>query len=83
MNAPHTIDHLMSAAGTAPRLREIPYNYTSFSDREIVLRLLGARASWPGFTLGAHLPRRRHAHDSRDWARCFDAGVTEAARWVG
>jgi FAD/FMN-containing dehydrogenase/Fe-S oxidoreductase len=28
----------------APRLREIPYNYTSFSDREIVMRLLGARA---------------------------------------
>ena len=27
------------------RLREIPYNYTSFSDREIVLRLLGAE-SW-------------------------------------
>jgi FAD/FMN-containing dehydrogenase/Fe-S oxidoreductase len=27
---------------TAPRLREIPYNYTSFSDREIVIRLLGA-----------------------------------------
>ncbi len=26
------------------RLREIPYNYTSFSDREIVLRLLGAPA---------------------------------------
>jgi len=26
------------------RLREIPYNYTSFSDREIVLRLLGADA---------------------------------------
>ena len=26
------------------RLREIPYNYTSFSDREIVLRLLGASA---------------------------------------
>ena len=25
-----------------PRLREIPYNYTSFSDREIVTRLLGA-----------------------------------------
>src|SRR5664279_1953225 len=24
------------------RLREIPYNYTSFSDREIVIRLLGA-----------------------------------------
>jgi FAD/FMN-containing dehydrogenase/Fe-S oxidoreductase len=28
----------------AVRLREIPYNYTSFSDREIVIRLLGARA---------------------------------------
>ncbi|MCW5222733.1 FAD/FMN-binding oxidoreductase [Verminephrobacter aporrectodeae] len=27
------------------RLREIPYNYTSFSDREIVIRLLGA-AAW-------------------------------------
>jgi FAD/FMN-containing dehydrogenase/Fe-S oxidoreductase len=26
----------------AARLREIPYNYTSFSDREIVIRLLGA-----------------------------------------
>src|SRR5829696_5419079 len=26
------------------RLREIPYNYTSFSDREIVVRLLGAHA---------------------------------------
>ncbi len=39
----------MPARWTAPtagpaRLREIPYNYTSFSDREIVLRLLGARA---------------------------------------
>src|SRR5687768_5235053 len=28
-----------------PRLREIPYNYTSFSDREIVIRLLG-RELW-------------------------------------
>ncbi|MEW5770870.1 MAG: DUF3683 domain-containing protein [Pseudomonadota bacterium] len=26
---------------TAERIREIPYNYTSFSDREIVIRLLG------------------------------------------
>ena len=31
------------------RLREIPYNYTSFSDREIVIRLLG-ESSWD--TLG-------------------------------
>ena len=47
MNAPTTLTELTSAArvetGT-PRLREIPYNYTSFSDREIVLRLLGSRA---------------------------------------
>ncbi|NOT16478.1 MAG: FAD/FMN-binding oxidoreductase [Sulfuriferula sp.] len=28
----------------SPRLREIPYNYTSFSDREIVIRLLGDEA---------------------------------------
>jgi FAD/FMN-containing dehydrogenase/Fe-S oxidoreductase len=28
----------------AARLREIPYNYTSFSDREIVIRLLGDEA---------------------------------------
>ncbi|MBI5781569.1 MAG: DUF3683 domain-containing protein [Rhodocyclales bacterium] len=27
-----------------PRLREIPYNYTSLSDREIVIRLLGEEA---------------------------------------
>jgi FAD/FMN-containing dehydrogenase/Fe-S oxidoreductase len=44
MNAPATLDQLLAAGDAAPRLREIPYNYTSFSDREIVLRLLGARA---------------------------------------
>ncbi|HEX4025675.1 MAG TPA: DUF3683 domain-containing protein [Steroidobacteraceae bacterium] len=47
MNAQISADPLRSAGapGTdAPaRLREIPYNYTSFSDREIVLRLLGER----------------------------------------
>src|SRR5258706_8498849 len=31
----------LAAAAPAQRLREIPYNYTSFSDREIVIRLLG------------------------------------------
>src|SRR5881396_707167 len=39
-------DVLLDAADAraeAPRLREIPYNYTSFSDREIVIRLLGAQ----------------------------------------
>ncbi|HXD41941.1 MAG TPA: FAD/FMN-binding oxidoreductase [Ramlibacter sp.] len=45
MNAPTTLNQFMAAAdGDAPRLREIPYNYTSFSDREIVIRLLGSRA---------------------------------------
>jgi FAD/FMN-containing dehydrogenase/Fe-S oxidoreductase len=44
MNAPHLVTPLADAAVAAPRLREIPYNYTSFSDREIVLRILGARA---------------------------------------
>ncbi len=29
---------------SAQRIREIPYNYTSFSDREIIIRLLGADA---------------------------------------
>ena len=45
MNAPQVFDPHGAAAAVvaAPeaRLREIPYNYTSFSDREIVIRLLG------------------------------------------
>ncbi|MEZ5644416.1 MAG: FAD/FMN-binding oxidoreductase [Burkholderiaceae bacterium] len=44
MNAPTPLPLIDVAAGEAPRLREIPYNYTSFSDREIVIRLLGERA---------------------------------------
>ncbi|OIP18352.1 MAG: FAD-linked oxidase [Comamonadaceae bacterium CG2_30_57_122] len=40
---------LLPAGADAPhgqeRIREIPYNYTSFSDREIVIRLLG-EAAW-------------------------------------
>ncbi|MFY8104340.1 MAG: DUF3683 domain-containing protein [Ramlibacter sp.] len=45
MNAPTTLNLLLAPGDSqAPRLREIPYNYTSFSDREIVIRLLGARA---------------------------------------
>src|SRR5471032_1813479 len=48
MNAPQAFDpngaaHAV-ALDTEPRLREIPYNYTSFSDREIVIRLLGEEA---------------------------------------
>jgi FAD/FMN-containing dehydrogenase/Fe-S oxidoreductase len=33
-----------AAGGPPGRLREIPYNYTSLSDREIVIRLLGEEA---------------------------------------
>ncbi|MDO9404988.1 MAG: FAD/FMN-binding oxidoreductase [Polaromonas sp.] len=59
MNAPTTLQEFHAApAALAPaagapvpgahagqaRIREIPYNYTSFSDREVVIRLLGARA---------------------------------------
>jgi FAD/FMN-containing dehydrogenase/Fe-S oxidoreductase len=47
MNAPLILapaDLSIDQSATQGRLREIPYNYTSFSDREIVLRLLGARA---------------------------------------
>ncbi|MFA7623328.1 MAG: FAD/FMN-binding oxidoreductase [Pusillimonas sp.] len=46
MNAP-LASHLLATqppSTEVPRLREIPYNYTSFSDREIVSRLLGPEA---------------------------------------
>ena len=41
MNAPNPIERLQASQLPATRLREIPYNYTSFSDREIVLRFMG------------------------------------------
>ena len=45
MNAPLNLNQLANLSGEPPsaheRIREIPYNYTSFSDREIVIRLLG------------------------------------------
>ncbi|MDR4126115.1 DUF3683 domain-containing protein [Yanghanlia caeni] len=46
MNAPLASQMLAAQAPrhASPRLREIPYNYTSYSDREIVLRLLGPEA---------------------------------------
>ncbi|MDE2611179.1 MAG: DUF3683 domain-containing protein, partial [Burkholderiales bacterium] len=48
MNAPQPAfdphDAKQAVAAMPPRLREIPYNYTSFSDREIVIRLLGEQA---------------------------------------
>src|SRR5438552_3717528 len=63
MNAPTTLNQLLVAPGDeAPRLREIPYNYTSFSDREIVIRLLGARA-WE--VLGILRSERRTGRSAR------------------
>ena len=48
MNAitPPFLTHAATAtsAHAQERIREIPYNYTSFSDREIVIRLLGSGA---------------------------------------
>jgi FAD/FMN-containing dehydrogenase/Fe-S oxidoreductase len=57
MNAPLPLHAGAASADetAAPRLREIPYNYTSFSDREIVRRLLGERA----WTLLARLRAER------------------------
>jgi FAD/FMN-containing dehydrogenase/Fe-S oxidoreductase len=44
--APAALSHIPLSGIAKPqsRLREIPYNYTSYSDREIVIRLLGMRA---------------------------------------
>ena len=44
MNVPIALAALQTQAAEPARLREIPYNYTSFSDREIVIRLLGSSA---------------------------------------
>ena len=66
MNAPLPLTRIADAdngvAAAAPRLREIPYNYTSFSDREIVIRLLGSRA-WE--VLGLLRSERRTGRSAR------------------
>ena len=65
MNAPQDPRRLLrSDTGLEPpaRLREIPYNYTSFSDREIVIRLLGA-AAWK--TLDELRAERRTGRSAR------------------
>ncbi|MCE7504677.1 FAD/FMN-binding oxidoreductase [Polynucleobacter sp. IMCC30063] len=49
MNAPLGLNQILAAETDLPRLREIPYNYTSFSDREVVIRLLGEQA-WQALT---------------------------------
>ncbi|MDN5841879.1 MAG: DUF3683 domain-containing protein [Alcaligenaceae bacterium] len=60
MNAP--VASQLLATALAPRLREIPYNYTSYSDREIVLRLLGDEA-WT--LLSALRSQRRTGRSAR------------------
>ena len=62
MNAPSPLHPLREAVQDGPRLREIPYNYTSFSDREIVIRLLGPQA-WQ--TLEALRDERRTGRSAR------------------
>src|SRR3989344_3085243 len=47
MNVPIALAALQTQAAEPARPREIPYNYTSFSDREIEIRLLGS-SSWEG-----------------------------------
>ncbi|MCC2597564.1 FAD/FMN-binding oxidoreductase [Pusillimonas sp. MFBS29] len=63
MNAP-TASHLLAAQAPAStsRLREIPYNYTSYADREIVIRLLGSEA-WD--LLSELRSERRTGHSAR------------------
>ena len=49
------------------RIREIPYNYTSFSDREIVLRFLG-EDMWRLIDAGSNrVLRRFQAHELCGW----------------
>ena len=62
MNAPTPLHPLTKAVQDGPRLREIPYNYTSYADREIVIRLLGEPA-WE--TLEALRGERRTGRSAR------------------
>ena len=69
MNAPTQLSHLAPALvrpadtdSASARVREIPYNYTSFSDREVVIRLLGESA-WA--TLNSLRGERRTGRSAR------------------
>lgn len=62
MNAPAQALHVTDPNAAPVRLREIPYNYTSFSDREIVIRLLGESA-WD--TLNALRTARQTGRSAR------------------
>jgi hypothetical protein len=62
MNVPIALAALQAQAAEPARLREIPYNYTSFSDREIVIRLLGS-SMWD--VLGQLRQERRTGRSAR------------------
>ena len=70
MNAPIPLSQITAAAQaahSAPRLREIPYNYTSFSDREIVdpfVQPAGHRVPPLHFDLGVCRRRKSKGADA-------------------
>ena len=69
-------------AAANERIREIPYNYTSFSDREIVIRLLGEKA-WEILTELRNFRRtgrRRHGNMCAVSTRCSSRYHLKKAR---
>lgn len=58
------------------RIREIPYNYTSFSDREIVWRLLGKEAA---VILDELRDERRTGRSARMLLRCWATSGSSTA----
>jgi hypothetical protein len=67
-----------------PRLREIPYHYTSFADREIVIRLLGAEG-WAllGDALHhrlAEIDKRRDGSDTAATPGSRDCSISRVTR---
>ena len=56
---------------SSSRIREIPYNYTSFSDREIVIRFLG-KEMWQLIEQLRGTPAESHVNwKAVDWLRPF------------
>ena len=75
MNAvSEAVTGLSEQAPNAPGLREVPYNYTSFSDREVVIRLLGE----PIWALLDELRTERRA--GRSARRLFRIGPVQRRR---
>src|SRR6218665_2947752 len=74
MNVPMALAALPAQAAEPARLREIPYNYTSFSDREIVICLLGS-AAWEA------LDQLRNERRTGRSARMLYEGLGEVGKW--